>query len=184
MKTKVKQQIPIGWCMSGESPDLYEISLDTSNPHSGTACARLNSGAKVLQRSWATLMQEMGPKEYLNKRLRMNFWVKTQDAQSWVQPWMRVDGSQEATISFDNMCKRYIKGTTDWTQHFIVLDVPENATNIAFGIMLGGKGTVWFDDVSFEIVGKDVPVTDCPCSCNYKGCKIATNLNFEDGAAD
>jgi len=80
------------------------------------------------------------------------------------------------------MCKRYIHGTTDWTEHSIVLDVPESATNIAFGIMLGGNGTVWFDDVSFEVVGNDVSITDCPCSTNYRGRNEAQNLNFEDGA--
>jgi len=170
--------------MSGESPEQYEISLDRLNPHSGTTCARLSSGTKTSKRSWATLMQNMAPHGYLDKRLRMNFWVRTDDVQSWVQPWMRVDGALEATVSFDNMCKRYIHGTTDWTQHSIVLDVPENATNIAFGIMLGGKGTAWYDDVSFEIVGRDVPVTDCPCSVNFKGSNPATNLNFEEGPAD
>lgn len=181
MRTKTKQQLPKGWYMSGKSPELYEISLDSSHPHSGTTCARLRNSSKALKRSWATLMQDMGPQKYLNQRLSMSFWVKTENAQGWVQPWMRVDGPQKATVSFDNMCKRAIQGTTDWTQYSIVLDVPGDAVRIAFGVMLGGHGTLWFDDVSFEVVGKEIQITDCPCSVNYRGCKVATNLNFEEG---
>jgi hypothetical protein len=79
------------------------------------------------------------------------------------------------------MCNRRIRGTTNWNEYSIVLDIPEESTNIAFGIMLGGRGTLWFDDVSFEAVGKDVPITDCPCSRNSKEPREAKNLNFEEG---
>ncbi|MCA9492492.1 MAG: hypothetical protein KC621_21310 [Myxococcales bacterium] len=48
-------------------------------------------------------------------------------------------------LSFDNMQERPIRGTQDWTRHEIVLDVPTGATNIAFGILVAGKGTVWID---------------------------------------
>jgi hypothetical protein len=181
-KTESKPKSPKGWFMAGANPALYEASVDTSNPHSGTQCAYMRHNTKVKDGSvWGTLMQQMGPEKYLNQRVRMSFWVRTMDVENWVQPWMRVDG-QTGDVSFDNMCKRFIKGTTDWTQYSIVLDVPEESTNIAFGIMLGGKGYLWLDDVSFEVVGKDVPITDCPCRSRAK--KEAQNLNFEEGEAD
>ena len=41
----------------------------------------------------------------------------------------------------------------------MVLDVAVDATGISFGILLSGTGEVWMSDVSFEEVGKDVPVT-------------------------
>ncbi len=58
------------------------------------------------------------------------------------------------------MGNRPIKGTGDWKRYEIVLDVPGNSINIAFGILLTGKGKVWMDDLQFEVVGKDVPTTD------------------------
>ena len=60
------------------------------------------------------------------------------------------------------MQNRPIKGTSDWTRYEIVLDVPQNAAAIAFGIRLRGKGQVWLDDVQFAIVGPDVPTTNMP----------------------
>ncbi|MEW6497735.1 MAG: hypothetical protein AB1589_35315 [Cyanobacteriota bacterium] len=63
-------------------------------------------------------------------------------------------------LSFDNMQNRSIKGTIDWTQYHIVLDVPENASKIAFGVLLAGVGRVWSDDLQFEVVGQDVSTTN------------------------
>lgn len=181
MKTNSKPGVPKGWYMSGESPTFYEVEIETSNPHSGTSCAKLQNSAQAKSHMWATLMQDMGPQEYLDKRLRMNFWVRTGSLQGHVQPWMRVDGDNEVTVSFDNMCNRSINKETDWTPYSIVLDVPPQSKNIAFGIMLIGSGTAYFDDISFEIVGKDIPTTDCPCSIKLKGLKKAQNLRFEEG---
>ncbi|MDX1987323.1 MAG: hypothetical protein SFV17_11605 [Candidatus Obscuribacter sp.] len=127
-------------------------------------------------------MQQMNCAEYIDKRLRMSLWVKTKDVTGWVAPWMRVDGKAGASspLSFDNFCTRQITGTTDWTKHDIVLDVPAESVNIAFGVMLGGRGDAWIDDFSFEIVGKDVPISDCPCSRNSNERDEPKNLNFED----
>lgn len=54
---------------------------------------------------------------------------------------------------------RQIKGTTDWTRYEIVLDVAQEATALSFGILTVG-GTVWLDDVAFEVVDASVPTTD------------------------
>ena len=43
-----------------------------------------------------------------------------------------------------------------------------------FGVMLNGKGQVWFDDLKFEIVDKSVPTTD------FKGPTEPQNLSFDE----
>ena len=62
-------------------------------------------------------------------------------------------------VAFDNMQNRPNQGTQPWKQFDVVLDVPEDATGVFFGILLSGTGEVWMNDVSLEAVGKDVPVT-------------------------
>ncbi len=42
----------------------------------------------------------------------------------------------------------------------MVLDVPNNATKMAYGVLLNGNGKVWFDNLSFEVVDENTPVTD------------------------
>lgn len=177
-----KPKLPKGWFMSGANPSAFDAEIDKSDSHSGTRCAHMYHNESLQDESeWGTLAQQMSPTEFLEQRVRMTLWVKTKKVTGWVAPWMRVDGKKRGnTLSFDNMCTRQVKGSTDWTQYDIVLDVPQESTNIAFGVMLGGKGDVWIDDFSFEKVGKDVAVTDCPCSPKSKRETPAVNLNFEE----
>ena len=55
---------------------------------------------------------------------------------------------------------RPIRGTSDWQAYSIVLDVPEDATRIALGGLMIGRGKLWIDEFSLETVDRDVPVTD------------------------
>jgi AraC family transcriptional regulator len=60
------------------------------------------------------------------------------------------------------MQTRKIMGTRDWASYSIVLDVPRDAAEIHFGILLDGRGRVWADDFTFEVVGRDVETTSRP----------------------
>ena len=71
---------------------------------------------------------------------------------------MRVD-KEKTKVAFDNMQNRAINGTQPWKQYDVVFDVPQDAMGIFFGILLRGSGEVWMNDVSFEVVGIEVPVT-------------------------
>jgi hypothetical protein len=76
--------------------------------------------------------------------------------------WMRVDKTAEDTtrvLAFDNMHDRPVNGTTGWRDCQVVLDVPADASNIYFGVILGGSGQVSISDISIESVDQDVPVT-------------------------
>ena len=78
-----------------------------------------------------------------------------------------------ASVAFDNMQDRSIKGTLGWSSYAVVLDVPQDATAISIGILLDGTGQVWLKDVAFEIVGSDVSVTGSSAAAK------PTNLGFE-----
>ncbi len=73
---------------------------------------------------------------------------------------MRVDAQDQHAVSFDNMQDRAVKGTTDWKRYDVVLEVPEKSQKVAFGLLLGGTGQVWMNDLRFETVSKDVPTTE------------------------
>ena len=85
--------------------------------------------------------------------------VKTQAVQDWAGCWMRGDSKNHHVLSFDNMHGRPIRGTLDWKQYAIVLDVPQESTGIFFGILLVGPGEVWLENVRFDIVNNTVPKT-------------------------
>lgn len=173
--------IPKGWIMAGANPLEFDASIDSSTSHSGTQCALLTHNKNISGNSaWGTLMQSFSPKKYLEKRLRMSVWIKTADIEGSVNAWMRVDGPERGKmLAFDNMCNRPIKNVKQWKEYSVVLDVPKEATNIAFGVYLAGRGRAWLDDFSLTTVDTSTSVTECSCSPNSRGGRDPQNLNFE-----
>ena len=168
--------LPNGWLLAGSCPAEYEAGMDKKVTHSGSASGFLAS--KVSKASgFGTLMQEMKVGAYRGKRLRMTAYVKSENVQDWAGLWMRVDGDGKV-LEFDNMQKRPIKGTSDWKRFAVVLDVPDQATGVSFGILVAGLGRVWVDDFQFETVGKDVPTTGFPQETPET--TIPENLGFEE----
>jgi C-terminal processing protease CtpA/Prc len=55
------------------------------------------------------------------------------------------------------MRDRNITGTNDWKKYEFTLKMdPKNTTQIVFGAFLVGKGTMWVDDLSIQIDGRDI----------------------------
>ena len=148
---------PPGWGLTGSDPNDYRVGTDADIAHSGARSGFIASrpGAQ----GFGTLMQSFKAGRYLGKRLRLSAYIRSDEVERWAALWMRVDGADHETLAFDNMQDRPIAGTTDWRLYRIVLDVPELAEMIAFGVLLEGPGHVWLDDVEFETVSDDVPTT-------------------------
>jgi hypothetical protein len=94
--------------------------------------------------------------------------------------WIRADVGNDG-FAFDNMNTRPVTGKSDWTKYSIVLDIPEDATNINFGFLISGKGVLWGDDLQFEIVGEigeGPEVTDMMKQINLAR-QNDLNLDFE-----
>ena len=138
---------PKSWGGGGSG---YELSRDSETKHSGAASGRIEKTGD--QGKFATHTQMFPAKEFLGKRVRYTGWLKTKDAEA-SGLWMRVDGPGGKLLGFDNMQTRSVKGTTDWTEYTVVLDVPTAATHIALGFLSIGEGTVWGDDLRLDVVG-------------------------------
>jgi hypothetical protein len=170
--------IPSGWIKAGSHPAEYEVGIDSSTYHGGRASGYVKAITRDLH-GFGTLMQTTGPGQYLGKRVRLSAFVRAEMVGDWAGLWLRVDGplegNQPKPLAFDNMQGRPIKGTIDWTRVEIVLDVPSDARDIAFGILLSRDGQVWLDDLKFEVVPTSVPVT----SRGGQMTSAPSNLDFE-----
>jgi hypothetical protein len=93
------------------------------------------------------------------RRYRMRARIKTENATAgWL--WWRIDGPGFYEIdNMGNPVDRRVKGTKDWQQVSLVMDVAETATGFAFGSGLTGQGKVWVSSITFDQVGTDVPTT-------------------------
>jgi RNA polymerase sigma factor (sigma-70 family) len=154
-----KNDFPNGW--GGGGGNDYEIRVDKSVRHAGKASGSIRSIATTP--TWyGALTQAFDGAKYQGKRLRMTAYVKSKDVENSCGMWMRMesyDGKGHYTVSSD-LGGKSIKGTNDWKQDEIVMDIPnEGTTLIYFGAVLVGKGQVWVDDFKFEVVGNDVKTT-------------------------
>jgi hypothetical protein len=151
---------PSGWVLAGPGDTYkdYETALDGSVTHSGRISARVSSRVADPRRE-GTLMQVIRADRYRGKRIRLSGFVQAKDVVNGAGLWMRTEREFEKPLTRDNMGNRMVKGTSGWVACTIVLDVPQEAERIFFGIYVN-KGTVWADDLKFEIVDASVPVTD------------------------
>jgi hypothetical protein len=171
--------MPKGWLKAGSAPLEYQAVLDSTFRHEGKASASLRcTGSST--KGFGTLMQYVDAEHWRGKRLRMRGWLKTAGVTGWAGLWLRIDQSGVTNNRIlDNMGNRPVKGDTDWARYDIVLDIPADGQLAAFGVMLVGGGQVWVDDIHFETVGMDVPVTLQPQAVPKSFSNTPKNLNFE-----
>ncbi len=150
---------PKGWFINGPAMDSYAIGSQPSTRQPGSHSAFIRS---IKDNSgFGSLMQTIKADAYRGKRVRLTGFLSSKDAYK-AGLWMRVDGPDRHILGFDNMDPRALHGDNDWKNYSIVLDVPTDATDIAFGFLLEKNGEVLAEDFKLETVGKDVPTTDLP----------------------
>jgi RNA polymerase sigma factor (sigma-70 family) len=164
----VTPQAPKGWFKNGSANDLYEVGVDENNSWGGMPSAYAKSTGEAGGK-FGGMMQSISAAAYAGQRVRLDGWIKTEDANDGGgHLWLRIDGKEVGTdgkekpkmLGFDNMDGRAPKGTTDWQDYSIVLDVPADAARVNYGFFVSGKGKMWVNGVTITPVGTDVPTTN------------------------
>ncbi len=94
----------------------------------------------------------------MGRRVRYSAVMRTREVTDWAGLWLRVD-APHGMVVLDNMQDRALRGTTEWTEAAIVLDVAVEATELLFGALLTGAGAVDVARLRFEEAGADTPST-------------------------
>lgn len=151
-----QQPVASGW--TGLIRAGITVDLDTSSARTGTSSGHIKNTVDGV----GYLRQLLRPESFAAKRVRFSAYVKTLGIAGSVPRgaglWMRIDGDR-GTVGFDNMAERAIVRSADWTKYEIVLDVPSKAIGITFGLLLSTPGDAWIDDVTVEVVEKEVRAT-------------------------
>jgi hypothetical protein len=149
------------WYVTGSKSASYEIGQETEE-YNNKQVYYIKSKENVAE-GFGSIAKDIRPGDYIGKRVRLSGYIKSENVITHAGMWMRVDGNDTSrSLAFDNMNNRYIQGTTDWKKYEIVLDVSDQAQWIAYGVILNCNGQVWLSDLSFEVVGNDVPATNTP----------------------
>jgi hypothetical protein len=156
----IHAEVPVGWRLRGDDTSLKgcELATDMSTKHSGRRSMRMTCAGLPVPKS-RSLNQSVRADDYRGQRVRLSGWIKPSQVDTRLLLWMRVD-SADSILAFDNNYRRPVQGSGDWEKRDVVLDVPQGATLITFGLLLHDSGTVWADDLTLERVGTDVPSTN------------------------
>ena len=144
---------PAGWLVPLATQG-YPAVVTEQCAETGNRCALLRSEKVASPGPFGNLMQYLDATEYRGRQVRYRASVRIDSAAgARAALWLRVDRPNQQMGFFDNMMDRPILSPT-WAKYEINGEVSADAVGIAFGVMLiGGEGTVYFDQVSFETTG-------------------------------
>ncbi len=99
------------------------------------------------------LMQSFHAAAYRGKTVRLTAWLRLEASapEDRAQMWLGVDRVNDKKGFFDDTSDRAVR-SAEWTFREIRARIDADATSIKFGVMSIGRGRVWVDHVSFEVV--------------------------------
>jgi hypothetical protein len=156
----LQAQIPTGWQAFADNPTEYAVRADGARRTGGQGYAGATIRASVASPAGTGMLaQSLRADDYRGQRIRLSGYMRTSGVtEGSAVLFMRVDGEGVVQTS-DYMQNRPLMLDNDWARQEIVLDVPRTAVGMTFGMLLGGSGQVWLDDVAIEVVDTDTPVT-------------------------
>jgi hypothetical protein len=114
-------------------------------------CSRITDGSM-------SVLQTISADEYRGKRMRFAARVRADEVRGWGGLFMRVSTADARVLAFDDMSTRPLRGSLEWRDVQVILDVDPNASSISFGLRLSeGSGQLWAEAFRFEEVAPDDP---------------------------
>ena len=159
---------PPGWTVPPAVTSAgYAAVITDDNPATGKRCVVLsNTTESPTSTSFGNVMQVFDATPYRGQRVIYRARVRTSQG-SRAQLWLRVDRGR-LTGSFDNMGERPITSTT-WSEYRIEADIAQDATMIAFGLILPQTGRAWLDSVAMEFTKRDTGPIEPPRAIAGRG---------------
>lgn len=151
--------VPDDWIKKGTAPEKYEAGVDKSAGRGGMNAGTIKSIATDIDgnKDFGSLAQNINPSKYLGKKIKFTGFIKCKDVAGWAGLWMRID--EQKKYSLENMKDRFVRGNSDWKKCEIILEVPTDTKNIAFGSLLYGAGQIWFDNLKIAEAGRGEKTT-------------------------
>ena len=146
---------PEGWvAIQHAGEESYDFPLDSSQRKTGVRSLRIK---RIGPEPYGTITQVLPGAPYAGKTVRLSAWIRTEAV-----PVSRRGGAGlvlsalrgSSFLAHDHMKNARVQGTTDWKRYSIELAVPPRTDRLELGATLEGDGTMWIDDVEFEVVDR------------------------------
>lgn len=163
---------PAGWTFLGSSGQRNDAGVFDVGAHGGRYCAVLVTWDTTAR--GAGLAQAVAADAFRGKRIRLSAWLKenantNRDNVLWIRVATHLGGSAWTSSALDRVApsRENAFGLSPWQQRKVVIDVPGDATAIAFGFLIvdgpfeaesgPGPHELFADDFRLEIVGPATP---------------------------
>jgi hypothetical protein len=147
-------QEPPGWLAAGFGSKGSRMRLAPGAGRNGSTALNVRSVDRRNRDAFLGVMQQLDGAPWAGHRVQVSAWLRTRDVEGRVGLFLRAYDGERRMVAFDNMDGRPVRGTAGWTRYAVVLDVPEDAGELAFGVFLGGgSGELWVDDFDLDRVG-------------------------------
>jgi hypothetical protein len=144
-----------GWITADNETSGFLVDIDKGNGMNGTNAATIKS-LNVKGKLYGDLYQVFYNPSYKGKTIKMTGYMRSQNLTKWAGFWINIygpDGTGSAAVAHCYSNQKF-KGNKDWTKCEIVFDVPVNSRVLMLGAFINGKGQIWIDNISFDIVGE------------------------------
>jgi len=158
------------WGLRGSAPWDFAVTLDREVRTSGKASALIS--ARGESAGYATMFQTSAATPVRGKRVEFSVDLRTRGATRGANLLLRAEDANGRTVAFDNMQTSYgadrrpdqlinrgVKGNTEWSTQHVVVDIPNEAQVITYGVSLFGGGKAWIDNARIEVVTDDTATT-------------------------
>jgi serine/threonine protein kinase len=159
---------PPGWDFSDYGN--YQVGLEMKDGEAGKIVYVRSLRPQV--RGFTELKQSIDAQLYKGKRMQLSAMLKSKDVELTGNLFVRIVGKKSEEL-FNGKSEPSLKGTREWHRHIIVFDVPGDSSEITFGLILQGGGSVWTDKFFFDPVDQNIPTSPAVP-------KGLLNFNFED----
>lgn len=151
--TSKNNVIPDGWKIWGSTK--YLVKTDSTIKHSGNYSVSIESTDSVQENTFGGIGIQI-PAKYAGSQIELRAYIKMQNVSNGYIGLVLQTIGNTGVLGFDNMQKKNIHGTSDWTMYSVQLQLPEKAKTITIGAFLAGKGKINVDDFQILIDGKDL----------------------------
>ena len=158
------------WGLRGSATQDFAVTLDREMRTSGAASALVSSRRDTA--GYATLFQSAAAAPVRGKRVEFSADLRTRGTTGGANLLLRAEDAGGNTVAFDNMVtsfdadrrpdqliNRGVKGDTEWSTQHVVVDIPDEARVITYGVSLFGGGKAWIDNARIEVVSNDMATT-------------------------
>jgi hypothetical protein len=142
---------PADWDVDGVGP---AYALDATVRKVGKHALKIGFKDGANKEGYSGTIQKISATPYAGKRVEVTAYLRKSTDKSIVGIWAMLGGVEKVKLLYKNTYEQPAPKVGEWTQHKLVLDVPQNAVSMALGAAIyESDGEMWVDEFSVREVG-------------------------------